>query len=131
MTNENNLKQRQTYIYLLLSVTSMLAALIVTIPDNPTGIILSFIASILFVLAFTLNWERPKPYIILLISSVIGFVLFAVLHNLFEAIGKEALWEVVGGFFFLLAIFICPAGTVIGIAGSIIKTIQSEKKLSR
>jgi hypothetical protein len=124
---ENILKQRRTYIYLLLSAVSIAAAMIVSIPDNPPGIILSFIGSILFVLAFTYNWKKPKPYIILLISSVFGFVLFAVLHNVFEVIGKGTFGEVVGGSFFLLAIFICPAGIILGIAGSIVTAIKNER----
>jgi len=124
------LKKRQTYIYLVLSAVSMIAALIVSIPDNPPGIILSFISSILFVLAFTHNWKKPKPYIILIISSVLGFVIFAVLHNVFEVISKGTFWEAIGGFFFLLAIFLCPAGIIIGITGSIITEIKGEKKVS-
>ncbi len=108
MININILKQRQTYIYLSLSIISMVAAMIVSIPDNPPGIILSFMSSLLFILAFTHNWKQPKSYIILIISSVFGFVLFAVLHNVFEVIGKGTLWEVMGGFFFLLAIFLFP-----------------------
>jgi hypothetical protein len=128
MININILKQRQTYIYLVLSALSMIAALIVSISDNPPGIILSFMSSILFVLAFTHNWKKPKPYIILLISSVFGFVLFAVLHNVFEVIGKGTFWEVIGAFFFLLAIFLCPAGIIIGIVGSIITAIKNERE---
>jgi len=121
-------KKRKTYIYLVLSAISMIAAMIVSIPDNPPGIILSFMSSILFVLAFTHNWKKPKPYIILLISSVFGFVLFAVLHNVFEVIGKGTFWEVIGAFFFLLAIFLCPAGIIIGIVGSIITAIKNERE---
>ena len=128
MKNINILKQRRTYIYLSLSAISMAAAMIVSIPDNPPGIILSFISSILFVLAFTHNWKKPKPYVILLISSVFSFVLFAVLHNVFEVIGKGTLWEIIGGFFFLLAIFLSPAGIIIGIVGSIVTEIKNEKK---
>ena len=128
MTNINVLKQRQTYIYLLLSLISIVAAMIVSIPDNPPGIILFFISSILFVLAFTYNWKKPKLYIILLISSVFGFVLFAALHNVFEVIGKGTFWEIIGGFFFLLAIFLCPAGIIVGGIGSLVKLYKQKNK---
>lgn len=128
MINIDILKQRKTYIYLMLSAISMIAALIVSISDNPPGIILSFMSSILFVLIFTHNWKKPKPYIILIISSVLGFVIFAVLHNVFEVIGKGTFWEVIGAFFFLLAIFLCPAGIIIGILGSIITAIKNERE---
>ncbi len=128
MVNINIIKQRQTYIYLLLSLISMVAAIIVSIQDNPPGIILAYIGSVLFIIAFTYNWKKPKPYYILLISSVFGFVLFAVLHNVFEVIGKETFWESIGGFFFLFAIFLCPAGIIIGITGSIITAIKNERE---
>jgi hypothetical protein len=111
----------------LFSAISIVVAMIVSIPDNPPGIILFFISSILFVLAFTYNWKKPKLYIILLISSVFGFVLFAVIHNFFEGIGKGTYWGVVGGFFFLLAVLICPAGIIIGIGGSIVTAIKTKK----
>jgi len=121
-------KKRKTYIYLVLSAISMIAAMIVSIPDNPPGIILSFMSSILFVLAFTHNWKKQKPYIILIISSVLGFVVFTVLHNVFEVIGKGTFWEIIGGSFFLLAIFLCPAGIIVGITGSIVTAIKNERE---
>ena len=128
MKIKNILKQKQTYTYLLLSVLAIAAAMIVSIPDNLPGIILSCIGSILFVLTFTYSWKKPKPYIILLVSSVFGFVLFAVLHNVFEVIGKGTFWEIIGGLFFLIAIFLCPAGIILGIVGSIVTAIKVEKK---
>jgi len=128
MNNINILKQRKTYIYLVLSAISMIAAMIVSISDNLPGIVLSFISSILFVFAFTYNWKQAKQYVILLISSVFGFVIFAVLHNVFEVIGKGTFWEAIGGFFFLLAIFLCPAGIIIGGIGSLIKLYKSGDK---
>jgi hypothetical protein len=128
MNNINILKQKKTYIYLVLSAISMIAAMIVSISDNLPGIVLSFISSILFVFAFTHNWKQAKLYVILLISSVFGFVIFAVLHNVFEFIGKGTFWEAIGGFFFLLAIFLCPAGIIIGGIGSLIKLYKSGDK---
>ena len=128
MINKNILKQRQTYIYLLFSAISVIAAIIVSIPDNPPGIILSFMSSVFFILAFTHNWKKPKPYVILLIASLVGFVVSAVLHNVLEVIGKGTFLELVGVFFFLLAIFLCPAGIVIGGIGSLIKLYKQKIK---
>jgi hypothetical protein len=61
---------------------------------------------------------------------VFGFVIFAVLHNVFEFIGKGTFWEAIGGFFFLLAIFLCPAGIIIGGVGSIVLAIKSEREVT-
>jgi hypothetical protein len=115
------LKQRKTYIYLVLSAISMIAAMIVSIPDNLPGILLAFFSSVLFILAFTHNWAKSKPYVILLVFSLVGFVVSVVLHNVFEVMGKGTFLELIGVFFFILAIFLCPAGIIIGGIGSLIK----------
>ena len=121
-------KDKHTYIYLALGVISLVLAAIIGISDNPPGLILSFLGSVFFVLAFTHNWQKPKPYTILLIASLAGFVLSVILHNVFEVVGKETFLELVGVFFFLLAIFLCPAGVIVGGIGSLIKLYKQENK---
>lgn len=120
-------QHRKTYIYLLLSIISMLAALIVSIPDNPPGIVLSFISSILLVIAFTHNFTSIKSYVILSVISVAGFAAAAVLHNFLEAGGKGTFIELISVFFFLVAIFICPAGFVVGIIGIVRKAFGKKE----
>ena len=121
-------KDKHTYIYLALGVISLVLAAIIGISDNPPGLILSFLGSVFFILAFTHNWQKPKPYIILLIASLAGFVVSVILHNVFEVVGKETFLELVGVFFFLLAIFLCPAGVIVGGIGSLIKLYKQENK---
>ena len=119
------IKQKSTYVYLAGSVIFIIVALIVGIDDNVPGIILLFISSILLVLAFTHNWNRPKPYVLLIIFSLVGFVVSAILHNVFEAIGGEGtFFGIVGALFFLVALILCPAGLLMGIIGSIIKSFS-------
>lgn len=126
-------RQKSTYVYLLLSILLMLAALIVSIPDNPPGILLSFLSSVFLVFAFTHTLSTVKSYLILLLISLAGFVVAAILHNVLEAVGKETFLEVIGVFFFLVAIFICPAGVVLGIGGMISRALGKvkEKNISR
>ena len=121
-------KDKHTYIYLALGVISLVLAAIIGISDNPPGIILSFLGSVFFILIFTHKWQKPKPYIILLITSLMGFVVSIILHNVFEAVGKETILELVGVFFFLLAIFLCPAGIIVGGIGSLVKLYKQENK---
>jgi hypothetical protein len=120
-------KQKRTYIFLILSIISIVAAFIVSIPDNPPGIILGFLSSVFFILAFTHNWEKVKHYVLLTIVSLGGFVVSAILSNVFETIGKGTFLEKVGIFFFLLAIFLCPGGILIGIIGSLVKYFNAKK----
>ena len=125
---KNILSQKKTIIYLSLSILSLAAALIVTVDDNPPGIILAFVSGFLFVLALSYNFEKVNSYILLIIGSIVGFILSVIFHNLFEALGNGTILEVVGAFFFIVALFLCPPGLIIGIIGTIIKSIKGKKK---
>jgi len=120
-------KQKNTYYYLASSIILIIAALTVGIDDNPPGILLSFLSSVLFILAFTHDWKRAKPYVLLTVASLVSFAISAILHNVFEAIGKGTFLEIIGVIFFLLAIFICPAGILIGIVGSLFQSFKRRK----
>lgn len=112
-------KQRIMYVFLALGIISLVIAAIVGIEDNPPGIILCYLGCIFFMLAFIHNWKKPKPYVILLITSVLGFPVFVILHNFLDYLAKGTPFEAVGAFFFLAALFFSPVGAVIGIIGSI------------
>jgi len=121
----NVLKQKATYIYLSTSIVLVIVGLIVGIDDNPPGIIIFFLGSIVLVIAFTHNWQRAKPYLFLVLFSLLGLVISGILHNVLEAIGGEGtILGVIGALFFLIAIFICPACLLVGIVGSIVRTFK-------
>lgn len=79
------------------------------------------------------KWRKPKSSLILMISSVVGFVVFALLHNVFYAIGIKGaaipgvsgLMEILGGVSFLIAIVLCPAGAVVGAVGSLFHYVRN------
>ena len=125
-------KQKNTYVYLTISIILIIAALIVGIDDNPPGIVLCFIGSILFILAFTYSWKKAKPFLLLIVFSLVGFVISVILQNVLEAIGGEGtLLGGIGVVFFLIAIFICPAGFLVGIGGSIIKSFKKVEAIKK
>ena len=119
------LKQKTTYLYISISIVLITAALIVSIDDNPPGIIIFFLGSIILVVAFTHNYKKAGSYLLLGVFSMAGFAVSVLLHNVFEAIGGEGtILGIVGAMFFLIAIFICPACLVVGIVGSIVKAFK-------
>ena len=121
----NILKQKTTYIYLSISIVLISIALIIGIDDNPPGIIIFFLGSIVLVIAFTHKWQKAKPYLLLALFSLLGLVISGILHNAFEAIGGEGtILGIVGAAFFLIALFICPACLVVGIVGSIVRAFK-------
>jgi hypothetical protein len=122
------LNKKKTYVFITLSIISIAAALIIGIDDNPPGIILCFIGGLFLILAFTYNWNKVKPYLILAIASLLGFIISVLLHNFLSVTGEGTFLEIIGAFFFLTVIFLCPAGAFIGIVGSLIQAYKKMKK---
>ena len=129
--------RNRTITYILLAVCCVFggAAGVVGISDNLPGIILTFGAAVVLVLTFVHPWRTAKQFRRLLYASLIGFVVFTILHNVFEALsGKLA-----GGAFqsvlqgidvasFLIAILICPPALAIGIIGTIVMSIRDSRR---
>ena len=128
----NILKQKTTYIYLSISIVLIIVALIVGIDDNPSGIIIFLLGSIVLVIAFTHKWQKAKPYLFLVLFSLLGLVISGILHNVFEAIGGEGtILGILGAVFFLIAVLICPACLLVGIVGSIVRTFKKVEAIEK
>jgi hypothetical protein len=106
---------------ILSGIVSVILALIIGVDDNPLGLLLCFAGLTAIILAFVFHWKKTRNYVILLVSSLIGFVVFAVLHNVLEAAGLEIL----GTVFFILALVPCLPAFTIGVIGILI--ISSRK----
>jgi hypothetical protein len=114
------LKKTTTLILLVLSVIFVVCAIIIGISDNLPGIMLCFLGCVSFILSFSYSWRKPKPYLILLIISLIGFVVLVILINIFEGRLSGTLFDTVGDFTFILATMLCPIGIIIGGIGSLV-----------
>ena len=76
-----------------------------------------------------------KRFLILTGSSATGFFVFVFLHNFFYGLGiivnqipvLSLMMEVLHAAFFIIAIFVCPLGFVIGITGTIVVFIKKKK----
>ncbi|MBA7685016.1 hypothetical protein ES703_93429 [subsurface metagenome] len=76
---------------------------------------------------------KLRKFVILTGSSAVGFFVFIHLHNLvyglFIHLFGEDFWN--GGdepFFFIIAVFICPLGFIVGAIGSVVLAIRSRLK---
>lgn len=89
-------------------------------------------------LVFTLREKIEgtlKKFFLLTGASATGFFLFVLLHNAFYALGTVSshipvlglLVEFLQVAFFLMAIFACPLGFVVGAAGSMVLTIKRRR----
>ncbi len=128
--------RKLTLLWIVICCGSLIAAFIVGISGNLPGLSLCYVAAISIILAFVHAWRRVKYFFILLCSSLVGFAVFAVMHNVFYALGQMAadivvlsqLLEFFHAVFFLIAILVCPAGFLTGVVGSIVTTIMYFKK---
>ncbi len=77
-----------------------------------------------------------KKFLILTGASAVGLPVFALLHNaiygLFIHFFGADFWERLGPggdepFFFILAIFVCPLGFLVGVVGSIVLAIKNKR----
>jgi uncharacterized membrane protein YozB (DUF420 family) len=93
-----------------------------------SGIILVILGSVLIGLALVQKLEgKLKKFLMLTGTSAAGFFIFALLHNVFYALEQvtshiNVLSYLMRSFeviFFLIAIFACPIGFLIGVIGTI------------
>jgi len=120
--------RKMTYLFLALGILFLAGAFIIGISDNPPGIILCYLGIVSLMLAFVHHWRTTKKFLILLLVSIIGFPVFAILHNVFYALGQyfhdvfilNPLFIFLEVLSFLIAILICPPGILIGAIGSIV-----------
>jgi hypothetical protein len=122
-----------TIVFLAICCASATSAVVVGISDNPPGILLAFGAAVALVLAFVHPWRTVKQFRRLLYAALLGLVIFAILHNLFEVLaGKlagagvfQSMLQGIGVAAFLLAILICPPAIVVGAVGSLVMFIRN------
>ena len=76
-----------------------------------------------------------KSFLILTGGSATGFFLFVILHNFFYGLGiitsqipvVSSIMEILHVVFFIIAIFVCPLGFVIGAIGTIAVFIKKKE----
>ena len=132
-TPHNRIK---TLILLVICGLSAIAAAAVGIDDNPPGILLAFLATTAFVLAFVHPWRTARQFRLLLYASVLGLALFVILNNVFAAVAHNsatagALQNLLQGLAvaaFFLATLICPAAFIVGAVGSVAMFIRSRRR---
>jgi len=135
-----------TVIFYLLAAVFVLAISIIFIPAFrgfvsstfmiTSGVILVILGSVLIGLTLVQKVEgKLKKLLILTGASAAGFFIFVLLHNIFYALAQltshtTILSYLIKAFeviFFLIAIFACPIGFVIGVIGTIVMFNKKRK----
>jgi len=105
-----------------------------------SGIILVILGSILIGLTLVQKVEgKLKKFLMLTGTSAAGFFIFALLHNIFYGLEQVTSYITVLSYlmrafeviFFLIAIFACPIGFLIGVIGTIVMFNKKRKMLQK
>jgi hypothetical protein len=123
-------------VFLGVCCACAIGAAVVGVSDNPPGILLAFLAATAFILAFVHPWRTSKQFKYLFYASGLGLFVFAVLHNVLEAVAEKfvsfgllhGLLQGLSVTFFLAAILICPPGLLVGAVGSVVMFIRNRRR---
>ena len=118
-------------IYFAICGILAVVAFIPGISHNPPNLVLAILSASALILVFAHPWRTSKQFLYLLFSSVLGFIVSVIFHNVFAAIATKfgssgiayELLNGIGVLFFFIAPFICPACMLVGIMGAIIMGI--------
>jgi len=130
--NRNPFSNRaKTMISLGICGLAIIGAVIVGVDDNPPGLALAYVAAACFIFAFVHSWRSARKFGLLALASLVGFLIFVFIHNVFEVsaypISPGLVKSVVEGISvaaFLLAVLISPAGFAVGLMGMVVLLIK-------
>jgi hypothetical protein len=126
----NGTKKRRTLTFTLVGIGTVLliGPFLFGVNESPPGLLVSYAGSTALFAAFVHRWREAKKYLFLGGASLIGFLIFVILHNLFYALGEKYADVVVLGQLleglsvvsFLAAILVCPPGFLVGAMGAVV-----------
>ena len=133
---KDQLKRPKTQPLLGAGTVLVTIALILGIADNLPGIFVAFIGLVLIVFAFVHHWREARIFGTLFAVSIISFPVLVLLHNIFDGINQNIgtipvlnqLLEGLAVISFLGAIFLAPAGLVIGVFAGLFYLVRSKLK---
>lgn len=128
--------QTVSFVFLIVCALSAIASGVVGISDNPPGFLLAFLAAAAFLLAFVHPWRKARPFRFLFYGSVLGLIIFGILHNGLDALASKGanagalhlLLERLGVAAFYLAVFGFPPAFLIGAVGWVAMSIRNRRR---
>ncbi len=116
------LAQKRFLILAAIFCALVVSAILVGVSDNMPGIVLCYLATTIPVIALTYTWQEVKKFLLIMGISAGAFIVSVFLHN-----AISALFDIEEPVFFIMAIFVCPIGFLVGAVGSIVLTIKKSR----
>lgn len=124
----------KTLLLFLVCGLFTIASVFVGIDDNLPGVLLAIFAAIAFVLAFSHSWRTARKFMVILLASVLGFVLFIILNIISDSITQNPATSGALQSFIqspanealnIIFTMICTAAFIVGTVGSIAMFISN------
>ena len=119
-------------VLIVLAALASGTAFLMGVSDNAPGIVLIYLACGLLIVAFVCAWREPRPFLKMLIASLIGAPVFAALHNLAYAAAQvtanipliSGFLDFLGAVCFIVAVIIAPTAVVVSAVGAVIAALR-------
>ena len=129
---EENKKRKLSFVFLSTGIVLFVASLTIGIPKNTLGSTVFFFSIVSLMLVYIHVWKKVSKFQLLTIFSVISMIFFIMAHNIFAGTaevseGIPAMQKIIEGLdilFFYIAVFVSPAGVLIGVGGLLIYYIR-------
>lgn len=127
----------KSFALLAICILLAIAAVAVGIDDNPPGILLAFLSAAAFVLAFVHPWRTAKKFMVLILASLLGFILFIILNIIFDAAAQnpaipgalqDQLHSPVISTIGIIISMVCAAALLVGVVGAVAMFIRNRRQ---
>jgi len=124
---------------MLLAVCGLLAiaAAVVGVDDNLPGVLLAFLAATAFVLACVHPWRTAKKFVLLVLASMLGFVLYIALNIVLDTAAQDPasasalqdlLQSPIAAALSVIIAILCPAAFIVGAVGSVAMFMRNRRR---
>jgi hypothetical protein len=123
-----------TIAFFILSDLLFVGSFILTVPDNPPGLISLYGGVCFLFLAFVHVWRKPAPFLILagvcfvLMMMIFGGLMIAdSISPKVPGLHSTEAENIIGAALFVTILFFCIPGTAIGVIGGIVTSVIRKK----
>jgi hypothetical protein len=129
--------RNKSLILLAVCVLLAIVAAAVGVDDNPPGILLAFLSATAFVLVIVHPWRTARKFVILILASLLGFILFIILNIFLDNAAqnpatsgalRDLLNSPTANAFSIIIAMICVAAFIVGAVGSVVMAIRNRRR---
>lgn len=128
--------RRRTFLLLANCLLFGFTAFLLGVNDNPPGIVFALIAGLFLVLAFAHPWRTARRFWLLLLASLLGLAVSALLYSVLDAAALnprapglfQSVPQALAAMIFLVAALISPWAFIVSLVGLVWLSIRNRNR---